>query len=401
MRRTCSHIWHCPYYLYLQLHYSGENYDAVRYKGSIIRDYHWLGLWGKKEKAQELVYRINLGVEPIMQANLRASAAIALGRIDSPVSRSALRKVLAEKKDYDDEYDCSDMYKSMAIMSLGRLGDTRALPALVELVRPTAPRGVLIPKERLRSPLRGFAALALGLYARPVKTPQSEGDVNRKGYDKISLLLANRLVDVKEEQDFRAACALALGLIGRTENLKYLQPAVKTVGDRDDLLIGYVMLARGMLGDKTILEPAEKYLAMSNNRTDRNGVLGRRAAVLSLGLTGSHQAVPVLENCWDLDYHVYRETALAMSLCRGFGATERLVKAMKEASKPKAGALAARCLGELHARVRPSRLARMSNGSNYMMRTPRLMFYRAIANEFLYTYLLAPSPKEWKTIGAD
>ncbi len=402
--------WNRPVDSYLQLHYSGKNYDAAGHQDlllcgrctrCVIYDYTWLGLGDGMKKVRKLMYRINLGVEPILQADIRASAAIALGRIDSPVSRSALRKVLAEKKDYDDEYDCSDIYKSMAIMSLGQLGDTRALPALVELLRPTAPRGVLISKGKLRSPLRGFAALALGLYARPIETPSSEGVVNRKGYDKIALLLAKILVDVKEKQDFRAACALALGLSGRTENLKYLQSAGKKIGKRDDILIGYVMLARGMLGDKTILKPAEKFLTMSNNRTDRNGVLGRRAAVLGLGLTKSREAIPVLANCWSLGYHVNRETALAMSLCQGFGATERLVKAMTEAPKPKARALAARCLGQLYSRERPSRLARLSNDSNYRMRTPRLMFYREMANEFLYTYLLAPLANEWKTIGAD
>lgn len=421
-KKKRRHSWNRPVDSYLQLHYSGKNYDAVNHQDMqlcgrwcVIHDFTWLGLRIRDKdklkqpdvkkvgytRARDLMYRINLGVEPILQADLRASAAIALGRIDSPASRSALRKVLAEKKDYDDEYDCSDAYKSMAIMSLGQLGDTRALPALVELLRPTAPRGVLISKDKLRSPLRGFAALALGLYARPIKTPQSQGVVNRKGYDKIALLLAKILTDVKEKQDLRAACALALGLSGRTENLKYLQAAGKKIGKRDDILIGYVMLARGMLGDKTILKPAEKFLAMSNNRTDKNGILGRRAAVLGLGLTGSRETLPVLENCWDLGHHVYRETALAMSLCQGFGATERLVKAMKEAPKPKARALAARCLGQLYSRERPSRLARMSNGSNYRMRTPRLMFYQEIANEFLYTYLLAPSADEWKTIGAD
>lgn len=393
-RRTRGHVWgHYPL-RYLQLHYSGENYGAVRYKGRTIRDYHWMGLWGKNEKARALVYHINLGVEPIFQADLRASAAIALGRIDTPVSRSALRKVLEKK---DDEY--SDAYKSMAIMSLGQLGDADALPALVELLRPTAPRGVVIPKERLQTPLRGFAALALGLYARPVKA--SQGVVNRKGYDKVCLLLAKRLADVKEQQDFRAACALALGLSGRTENLKYLQAVSKTVDGRDDLLIGYVILSRGMLGDKTILEPAKAFLTVANNKTDRNGILGRRAAVLGVGLTRSRKAIPLLANCWDLSYHVDREMALAMSFCRGFEATERLVAVMNGTTKPKAKALAGRCLGELFMKERPSRLARLSNGSNYMMRTPRLTSYRAMANEFLYTYLLAPSTDEWKTLGAD
>lgn len=385
---------------YLQLHCGGDDYSAfltgVAAPGPLrkitVYDFGWLRTsFIIGEPGADRVGRVNSGVEPICMADLRASAAIALGRIDGPASRQALRKVLAEK---DDEY--SDIYKSMAIMSLGQLGDSDALPALAELVHPTAPHGVAISKKRLVSPLRGFAALALGLYARPVKTPQ--GPEDRKDFDKVYLLLAERVADRDEPEDVRAACSLALGLTGRTENLKYLQPASKTVDARNGLLAGYMILARGMLGDKTILEPAKTFLAAGNNKTDRNGILARRAAVLGLGLTGSQEVLPVLEKCWGMNYHVDRETALAMSFCQGFNATDRLVAAMKNSAKPDDKAMAARSLGELFMKERPSRLARLTNGSNYAMRIPRLIFYRTLANEFLYSYLLAPAADEWEIL---
>ena len=397
-----KHVWGKPVKNYLQLNFSGDRYDEVRYRNYTIRDYHWMGLRGRNEHGQDVMYHVNLGVEPFVMANLRASAAIALGRMDSSISQPVLRRVLAEKEEKKDEkdFDCFDssvLYKSMAIMFLGRSGDVEAVPALVELVRPTAPRGVIVSRKRLRSPLRGFAALALGLYARPIPSPG--GDQDRQGYDKICQLLAERVADAGEEQEFRAACALALGLSGRNENLGYLDSAEKTIGDRDDLLIGYVILARGMLGDKTVLELAKAFLALKNNRTDRNGILGRRAAVLGVGLTGSPEAVAILNQCWHLGYHVARETALAMTFCQGFNAAEYLTSMMKSAPKAEMKALAARCLGELFTKERPSRLtARLVNGSNYEMRIPRLTYYRALANEFLFTYLLAPSADEWETL---
>ncbi len=390
-RKVPGMLWGDYKMLYFQMHYGGEDYDEAQYKGQVIRDYCWLGL-GTKKDISHMAYHVNLGVEPIFAANLRASAAIALGRIDGPVSRQALRKVLAEEDD-----DFSDAYKSMAIMSLGQLGDFDALPALTELVHPTAPRGIVISKERIQNPLRSFAALALGLYARPVATPQ--GIIDRKDYEKVSMLLAERADDVKEEQDVRAACALSLGLSGRTENLKHLQAAWKHVGEKDDLLTGYMILARGMLGDRTIVQPARTFLADRNNKAGTLSVLARRAVVLGLGLTGSQEVIPVLTNCWELNDHVSRETAVAMYFCQGgIPATQRLLAVLQRGATPEGKALAALCLGELYAKERPSRLSRLTNGSNYMMMIPRLSYYREIANEFLHNDLPAPPTEKWETL---
>ncbi len=400
---------------YFQLHYSGADYDAtpcpkpwqrVLDQGPTIRDYTWLCQWHRQGAVQDTrrpPFIIYFGVEPVVMANIRSSAAVGLGRIDSLDSRTSLRQVLAEKeKDADEEHfassDYSAMYKSMAIMSLGQMADVEAVPALAELVHPTSPHGVVVSKDRIESPLRGFAALALGLYSRPIR--KSYETVDREGSDKICRLLAERLADRDELEDVRAACALALGLSGRTENLTYLQPASKTVEAEDDLLTGYMILARAMVGDKTILKPAGAYLSVQNNRTDRDGVLGRRAAVLGLGLTGSREAVATLRGCWNLGYHVAHEASVALSFCRGYDATEAYVGVMNSAEQtPENRALAARCLGELLMKERPSRLAtRLVNGSNYEMRIPRLMYYRALANEFLFTGLLAPTAGEWTTM---
>jgi len=430
---------------YLQLHYGGENCDAVtldigrtdrngRPLKTTMHDFSWyFGEWGS-------VARINLGVEPIMMANLRASAAIALGRINTPESNSALWRVLTEKVDKKvdnrvkrdgksdvevfDNYDYSLFYKSQAIMSLGQLGDEKSVPILVAILKPpppTAPKGRAVTREQkeehadqLRSPLRGFAALALGLYCRPILVPQvperggygsSEQEakpvlVDRKNTDNISKLLAEIMADRREAEDLRAACALALALGGRTENLKYFYAAAKTVDKSNELLFGYMTLARGMLGDKSILDAAGAFLAVKNNRTDRDGILARRAVALGIGMTGSSRAVEPLVDALSLGRYVTRESAFALSFCQGHGpAAEKLLAGLNNAkASPQDRALLARCLGDLFAAECPSRMTRLSADSNYDMRIPRLATYRAFASEFLFTYLLAPPADEWETL---
>jgi len=409
---------------YLQLHFGGENCDPVRVipnhgQSPFVYDFSWLGVIpaGNVSSLTGVVARVNLGVEPIQMANLRASAAIALGQIDTPASRAALRRVLAETidpkvekaqkerkkdkkylKDFDD-FDYRAIYKSAAIMSLGQLGDVDALPALAEWINPQTPRGHALTKEQIHDPLRGFAALALGLYARSVET--DDGVKDRKDFDKACQALARRMADRDEPQEFRAACALALGLSGRAENLAALQAVEKTIDKADDLLIGYVLLARGMLEDETILAPARAFLSAQNNRTDREGILGRRAAVLGVGLIGSQEAAESLADAWGLAYHVARETAFAATFCHAHdeAAAKLLAALTNDDLAPEHQAQAGRCLGDLFTKTRPSRLAAsLITQHNHDMRIPRLTFYRSIANEFLFTYLLAPTDDEWETL---
>jgi HEAT repeat protein len=435
---------------YLQLHFGGDNCDArtvvINGKKHVVYEFNWSGngIHSTQENLSANIARVNLGVEPIVMANLRASSAIALGRIDTDESNAALWRVLREevqrkthKNDgaygkadvvHFDNYDYSVLYKSQAIMSLGKLGDEKSVPILVSILQPPPPqpaRGRVLTREQkdehagqLRSPLRAFAALALGLYSRPIHLPpggrnyddyvQGQEPVvatDRKNSDNIARLLAEIMANRNESEDLRAACAMALALGGRAENLAHFHTAAKSVDKSNELLIGYMTLARAMLGDKdrSLLEAVGPLLAAKNNRTDREGVVARRAAALGVGLTGLPEAVDVLSDSLHLGRYVTRESAFAATFCQDPTAVpavaDKLLAVLNNPkAKPEDRALMARCLGDLFAAERPSRLTRLSADSNYDMRIPRLSTYRAFANEFLFMFLLAPPADEWQIL---
>lgn len=324
---------------------------------------------------------ITLGRERIAAAYVRASAAIALGESGDSRAVQPLLRVLAADADGWDE-----PYKGMAILALGRIGDPRAVEPLGRILVVTTDRRRAPSAEEVNSPLRGCAALALGLYARTVPTPQ--GDAVRPDAEAVCRLLAERLADPNETSEVRSAAALGLGLTGRTENLRFLQPASQAVAARDQVVAGYALLGRAMLGDRRILEPAEAFLRTAADPDDPAGMLARRAAVLALGLTGSSEAIPILQDAWHQSYHVNREVAVAMALVEAYNLTDPLVRVLQTSDNPHELAFAARCLGELFAAERPSRLAWLTNGSNYMLKNERLLPFQAMANEFLFDYLI-------------
>ncbi|GAG51752.1 unnamed protein product, partial [marine sediment metagenome] len=133
---------------------------------------------------------------------------------------------------------------------------------------------------------------------------------------------------------------------------------------------------------------------LSRDRTDMGGILGRRAAVVGLGLIGTREAVPILMAAWHLNHYVNREVALSFSLSRVPSVAEPLVKLLND--KIGAEAFAAHCLGELFLTDRPGRLTRLIRNGNYMMKNERLMPYQRMANEFLYRYLIAAFGEEWR-----
>ena len=344
----------------------------------------------KRRKLLGMV-EIIIGRERIYKGRLRASAGIALGGIpDARLNAArALREVLTRKNN-----DFNDLPKGMAIMSLGELGDVKSVPILVKILKNLR---VGKWKREKKSPLRGYAALALGLYSRPETTPQGTRD--RPQYEKVCRLLAERMADSEEIIEVRTAAALALGLSGRTENLKLLQQASRTIGrsrKNEEILVGYTLLARGMLGDKNIIPIAKKFLKTANDRRTVSGILSRRAAVLGLGVLGDQEAIPILNKAWHLNHYVNREVALAYSLCEAYNATEPLLKLLNESENPRERAFAARCLGELFTAARPQRLSRLIANSNYTMKNKRMIRYQALGNEFLFVYLIPAFGEEWR-----
>ncbi|MBN1553672.1 MAG: HEAT repeat domain-containing protein [Phycisphaerae bacterium] len=375
------------FYRYTQLH---EDTSPKKYA-----DCGWLNIY-PTEIIDRVIWHNYIGVEPVCIANLRASAAIALGNIDDSISQNALQKILTEKRD-----DYSHFYESMAVMSLGKVGDQATLE---KILQPGKSRNS-ISIAKLRSPLRGFAALALGLYARRHKAMLDLP--NQSGNEQYSPLLANVIMNPNESEQLRAACALGMGLTGQSENLTYLQAAGDDVSRNDSLLAGYLILSRGMLGDPTILKPAKIFLDAAFEKERKNkgrkvkknkqkqweemvrlDLLGSRAAVLGLGLSGSHEALPILEKVLEQNDYLADEAILAFSLIGEYSTSEKLISLMTESDDMNVRAKAARWLGALFTQPQTERLQRLIDGNNYRMCVPRMIPYRSLANNFLCEFLL-------------
>jgi HEAT repeat protein len=331
--------------------------------------------------------RVVMGYEEIQWNGLRASAAIALGQYDDPRATKTLLRALTH-----DDTRYSDVYKSFAIMSLSRSADRAVTESLGQILSAKTPRNRNKGEDDHESPLRGFAGVALGLYARPRETAQ--GPVDPPKALEVCRMLAERVADTKETEEVRAACALALGLSARDESVKLLQAASKTIGDDQPILIGYTLLGRAMLADQTILQPAKAFLAPAHDGYDTASILGRRAAVLSLGVLGSEEGIPILIDAWSLNYYANREVALAFALLEALSAADPLIKLIEQ--YPDDQSYPAMCLGELFSKRRPHRVARFLNGQNYTIRNDKMIPFEAISNEFLMNYLVASFGETWK-----
>ena len=326
-----------------------------------------------------------IGEELIFAAKLRAAAAIALGRSDRREAVAGLVDVLREPPT-----PYNELPKGFAIMSLGQIGMKESLPVLLDVLGPADRRN----REAMESPLRGYAALALGLYARPYSTPQ--GLTDRPAFDKALLRLAERLADPQETVEVRSACAVALGLARRTSGLRPLSLVGDKLSVREQLIGGYTLLGRGMLADHNILVPAQQLLLRTEDQPDMEGILARRAAVLGLGLCGADEAVPVLTEAWHLNYYVNREVIIALALHGSTGVGRMIIERIRESRDPQERAYLAAVLGELLARERPGRLTLLIRGTNYTFREePRIPLQR-LANGFLFDYLLPAFGEEWR-----
>ncbi len=347
------------------------------------------------------LYTLRLGWEEIYEGNLRAAAAIALGHMNNPRARQAL--LLALQQDgaefggmWQDvnalarAHEFSNLHKGMVLMSLGLQSDPACLDALLAtLDGRIVCRVERSIEEQANSPLRGYAALALGLYAKPVETPQGQED--RPGFERVCEVLSRCAANPDETSEVRAAATLALGLTGRTDNLRrFAAINENAVRLRDSMQIGYGLLARAMLGDQGIVKEVQALLAVPETPDSTADLLSRRAAVLALGVGGAQENIPVLTAAWHQSYYVNREISYALALCRAYSATDSLVEQLTQGENFWSRSFGARCLADLFMPRGRRRIARMLNLTNYAMRNNSNLFFQGIANEFL-TYLLIPS----------
>ncbi|HEV2294281.1 MAG TPA: HEAT repeat domain-containing protein [Tepidisphaeraceae bacterium] len=335
-----------------------------------------------------------IGYEQIRIAWLRASAAIALGEIDHPSAGTSLMRFLKEDPSRD-PYIVMPM--GFAIMSLASYPSDQSRDRLIPLLGKQDENGKLRLDGPKDSPLRGFAALALGLYAKPYDTPQ--GPADRPGYDWAIMTLAERLDDEREDEEVRTACAIALGLTQRTSVLPVLHRISTRMQERnrraDSALHGFVLLGRSLAGDTNVVEPAAKFLLDREDDTSASGILSRRAAVLALGVTRSPIVVPVLTKAWHLNHYVNREVIVALRLVGAASAANPVLERLRETKDAAERAYMAQALGELLSREQPSALTRLTAWSNYTVRNENLLPLQTLSNEFLFDYLIKSFGEDW------
>lgn len=332
--------------------------------------------------------RIEVGEELIQLAWLRTSAAIALGRLNNPEAGEALFRFV-DAPATEDAYLLAP--KGLAIMALAEYPSERTRDRFIALLGKTDRDGKMVLDAPRDSPLRGFAALALGLYARPYDTPQ--GPADRPGSDWALTTLAERLEDEREEPEVRTACALSLGLAQRTAVLPILH-RVMTEGDFDlqqeQPIVGYLLLGRALAGDNSVPEAAGRFLATRDDPT-MSGILARRAAVLALGMTRSPAAVPLLTKAWHLNHYVNREVIVALRLIGAANAAAPVIDRLRVTDDEEERAYMAQVIGELFEPRHPPALLSLTAGGNYTARNDRLLPLQKLSNGFLFEYLIPSS----------
>jgi hypothetical protein len=336
----------------------------------------------------------DIGYEMICMAWLRSSAAIAMGSIDEPRAGQALLSFVKEDI-ASDEFLVTP--KSFAVMSLASYPSDASRDRLIELLGKQDDQGKLRMEPPKDSPIRGFAALALGLYARPYSTDQ--GPADRAGFDRAIITLAERLEDEREEEEVRTACAVALGLAQRTAVLPVLYRLSAKIEQRnrraDFPVYGFLLLGRSLAGDQNLVEPAAKFLLDRDDDTTPSGILSRRAAVLGLGMTRNSLAIPVLTKAWHLNHYVNREVIVALRLVGGASAATPVMERLRQSKDNEERAYMAQALGELLAVEQPTTLNRLIAGSNFTVRNDNLLPLYSLANGFLYDYLIGSLGDLW------
>lgn len=250
-------------------------------------------------------------------AKVRATAAEMLGRVGDVRAVEPLVQLLGDKE---------ETVQLEAVSALGALADARALkPLLLTLRKPDA--GVQV---------RARAARAIG----------------KLGDKRAAPYLVESLADADDQ--VRAAVVSGLGQLG---DAKFLEPLLKMLKDSDERVRWETADALGRLGDKRALEPLLQTFANPKEAAktrmgagDAIGRLGdrravaplaalladpttevRRGAVVGLGQLGDAAILPrLVETLRDADYWVRADAAEALSRLGDPRAFEPLLSAVED-----------------------------------------------------------------------
>lgn len=234
-------------------------------------------------------------------------------------------------------------------------------------------------KRQSDATVRPYAALAVGLLIRR----ETEGTAlyaawPREHLDGIELdrlkrrfgeRLSRAIADDNEPMDYRAACALALGLTGDPIYIGMLTEELGRLRAGDEPVLGYGLLALAMLGDERAAEPARRYLTRPGVVTGIDDLVGRRASLQALGVLGERggeDARKTLEMAWGDDPWMSIEVGRTTQWSGLYEALPAMLGGARSGNV-RWRVASAMSLGAAMDRTFPSRVEALSDGVNFTM----------------------------------
>ncbi len=329
----------------------------------------------------------------------RFAAAMVLGKYEGMFPIHRLERVLSKHVFRTTPSGEGDYYRGVALLSLVPMiepdDETVLFDALDGRTRVFDYESAHVPLSdgpvderefnRRYDPLRGYAAIGMGLYLKHIRDTQpAEPDLQRnpvryeheaeraqrRMLDQLSRTLENQRV----LNDLRCAAAIGLALSDEPEAVDLLKQGQNETEIENVMLMGYSTLALALLGDKDAAIPARRYLlelsASRNadgfsNKYDLEQTMGMRVMALALGLIGTEEDASTLIKAWGADPWVSLEIARALNWLEDDSLSESLIELIRKDPDDADAVLAAMSLGELYESNRPSKLSRLVAGCNY------------------------------------
>lgn len=238
----------------------------------------------------------------------------------------------------------------------------------------TEPQEIWYPHR----PVRGFGAIGMGLMLRrmtpgtelharaPITLRRSEDQRIRRLYRRR---LADDITDFDEPMEYRAACALALGLSNDTAAISELAERLSRLGPEDELVLGYGLLALAMLGEPDAAEIVRRYVTRPGGVDNGWDIQGRRAALRAVGLIAERSPQAgraALQGAWGKNAWVGLAVADAAGSTGWYDLTPQVIESVRGESKTwrLAGIMA---LGRMFEDRHPSPLDAIAREANYTL----------------------------------
>lgn len=327
------------------------------------------------------------GLDKAHLAQIRGSAAIALGLANDAGAESALIAAIEEEESL-----YTPLFQGFACITLGRVGGPNAVACLQAVLEDTKlDKGIPNDRDGALNPVRGYAAIALGLYARRVNTVSGPPS-NAKA---ATAALLNALADEQETVEVRSSAAVALGLAGQRDAVPVLRRIVNRAleGTVAPKLVGYSLVALAMLADdeKYVIRTADSLLRKIKQYQTLDDFLAGRALALAIGLTrsGGELTHDALRRAMHGMYYVRREAIIGIVLCRQGSLLQEIIPMFGGDVSDKI--FAAQAVGQLydpdHVAGRPSRARLLLEDLNFQVRDDVMLCYSIHVNEFFHPFV--------------